>query len=59
MLISIWPTYDLSVRTEVGRKSTTKCISLFQTILGRKIIRKIFTYTDFTMFPLTHFNQLN
>jgi hypothetical protein len=25
-LINIWPTYDLSVRTEVSRKSTTKCI---------------------------------
>jgi hypothetical protein len=26
MLINMWPTNDLSVRTEVGRKSTTKCI---------------------------------
>jgi hypothetical protein len=24
LLINIWPTYDLSVRTEVGRKSTIK-----------------------------------
>jgi hypothetical protein len=27
MLINIWPTYDLPVRTEAGRKSTTWCIS--------------------------------
>jgi hypothetical protein len=26
LLINIWPTYDLPVRTEVGRKSTTWCI---------------------------------
>jgi hypothetical protein len=23
--VNIWPTYDLSVRTEFGRKSTTMC----------------------------------
>jgi hypothetical protein len=29
MLINIWPTYDLPVRTEAGRKSTTRCILIF------------------------------
>jgi hypothetical protein len=27
LLINIWPIYDLPVRTEAGRKSTTRCIS--------------------------------
>jgi hypothetical protein len=32
----MWPTYDLSVRTEVGRKSTTKCTCII-TLLRRAV----------------------
>jgi hypothetical protein len=37
LLINIWPTYDLSVRTEVGRKSTTKCIATHYMLDDRRI----------------------
>jgi hypothetical protein len=35
LLINVRPTYDLSVRTEVGRKSTTKCSPLRSLVTGK------------------------
>jgi hypothetical protein len=36
LLINIWATYDLSVRTEVGRKSTTKCFRKIRTQITKQ-----------------------
>jgi hypothetical protein len=48
-LINTWPTYDLSVRTEVGRKSTTKCIGNIYSKRKRHVVSKAFSVSNNTL----------